>query len=204
MSPQGGSFLKWSKTTSADWLLAHLTFLFYRGGGTDKRYNVHFGSTKMLTILAFLVFHANGNELFTQISSAAETRQCASHKLVTVSNCGKRYEELSSPQDPAKKVSRGSFQFFPPFHRSTEVSTHFLIVFHPISESILVNMLQSENMQCTGKLKHFVYLFWRSRPEAGKGHRPIAKYVLAEILVNRECTCPGWYRVVQHHRCQMS
>ena len=76
MSPQGGSFLKWSKTTSADWLLAHLTFLFYRGGGTDKRYNVHFGSTKMLTILAFLVFHANGNELFTQISSAAETRQC--------------------------------------------------------------------------------------------------------------------------------
>ena len=157
--PKGDLFLKWSKTTSADWLLAHLTFLFYRGGGTDKRYNVHFGSTKMLTILAFVVFHANGNELFTQISSAAETRQCASHKLVTVSNCGKRYEELSSPQDPAKKVSRGSFQFFPPVHRSTEVSTHFLIVFHPISESILVNMLQSENMQCTGKLKHFVYLF---------------------------------------------
>ena len=159
MSPQGGSFFKMEQNNISGLVVGTLDSFILQRGGANKRYNVYFGNTKMLTILAFVVFCANGNELFTQISSAAETRQCASHKLVTVSNCGKRYEELSSPQDPAKKVSRGSFQFFPPVHRSTEVSTHFLIVFHPISESILVNMLQSENMQCTGKLKHFVYLF---------------------------------------------
>ena len=65
------------------------------------------------------------------------------------------YVLSSSPQlGFSQKVSRGSFQFFPPFHRSTEVSTHFLIVFHPLTGIKIVKYAAIRDYAMHWKMKY--------------------------------------------------